>query len=152
NHRPQRRGRICESTSRTDKRIHDNGGGKFCHADRVGASEAEQVTTINVKTGEKAMYGKKLHKNEGLITIHEITATGHGWWVETEEGLSPVAAWALCVISYPESNEPHQNILPVISTSKGMKPVDISRNGFKCVMMTENMMEEMSKNNCGKLH
>lgn len=29
-------GRIRESTSRTDKRIHDHDGGKFCHADRAG--------------------------------------------------------------------------------------------------------------------
>ncbi|EGJ88625.1 hypothetical protein SF293071_1400 [Shigella flexneri 2930-71] len=46
----------------------------------------------------------------------------------------------------------YQDILPVISTDKGMKPVDIKNMGFQCVMLTEKMMEEMKKNNAGSLH
>ncbi|EEY7077521.1 hypothetical protein E9S79_001041 [Escherichia coli] len=58
---------------------------------------------------------------------------------------------ALCVLSYPD-RDVYQDILPVISTDKGMKPVDIKNMGFQCVMLTEKMMEEMKKNNAGSLH
>ncbi|EOT1544460.1 hypothetical protein ACQ78U_004971, partial [Escherichia coli] len=60
-------------------------------------------------------------------------------------------SWALCVLSYPD-RDVYQDILPVISTDKGMKPVDIKSMGFQCVMLTEKMMEEMKKNNAGSLH
>ncbi|END8554415.1 hypothetical protein ABMQ30_005454 [Escherichia coli] len=62
-----------------------------------------------------------------------------------------MASWALCVLSYPD-RDVYQDILPVISTDKGMKPVDIKKMGFQCVMLTEKMMEEMKKNNAGSLH
>lgn len=44
---------IREGTSRPDKRIHDHSSGKLCHLTEREIAEAEQVTTINVKTGEQ---------------------------------------------------------------------------------------------------
>ncbi|EMO0769615.1 hypothetical protein WCW48_005436 [Escherichia coli] len=96
-------------------------------------------------------FGEKFYKHNGRITILQISAATPGWWVETDEGSSPVASWALCVLSYPD-RDVYQDILPVISTDKGMKPVDIKNMGFQCVMLTEKMMEEMKKNNAGSLN
>ncbi|EFK4210020.1 TPA: hypothetical protein ACHJH2_RS11920 [Escherichia coli] len=81
-------------------------------------------------------FGEKFYKHNGRITILQISAATPGWWVETDEGSSPVASWALCVLSYPD-RDVYQDILPVISTDKGMKPVDIKKMGFQCVMLTE---------------
>ncbi|WP_250221329.1 hypothetical protein [Escherichia coli] len=56
----------------------------------------------------------------------------------------------VCLVTL--TRDVYQDILPVISTDKGMKPVDIKNMGFQCVMLTEKMMEEMKKNNAGSLH
>ncbi|EED0552690.1 hypothetical protein E9H87_003558 [Escherichia coli] len=96
-------------------------------------------------------FGEKFYKHNGRITILQISAAVPGWWVQTDEGSSPVASWALCALSYPECDV-YQDILPVISTDKGMKPVDIKNMGFQCVMITQEMIAEMGRNSTGQFH
>ena len=53
NHRPQRRGRICESTSELISAFMTTAAANFATLTEREIAEAEQVTTINVKTGEQ---------------------------------------------------------------------------------------------------
>lgn len=64
------------------------------------------------------------------LTIKSITPVVSGWWAKITdndeaktEWYSPVAAWALCGVSYEQSTSVHTQILPVLTGESGMEPL-----------------------------
>ncbi|OAT53648.1 hypothetical protein [Providencia heimbachae] len=64
------------------------------------------------------------------LTIKSLTPAISGWWAkitdndeDKTEWYSPVAAWALCDVSYEKESKVYTQILPVLTGESGMEPL-----------------------------